>query len=376
MDKSTNVHLKVAATFVSTYYNALADGKIADIMKMYRPNATVKHWSSEGAAQSLAAYAKGARVVITEMDPTLANNTHLKIAVKGSMTVEGDEKKDFQHDIELEHHNTTSSQLAFGITTDFLRAHRSLPPPPKMKFDDWAADTPQLSAQHENESVPAIDLVKEATPQVTPKVVPAPAPATVATPVAAPVAAPAVEEKVVEKVEEKAPEAPKGWASIVRSDKTGPKTVVSVVDPTKKVPVVEKKEVVEEKKVEKKEKKEEEAPKEKRSPKNPTPIFYDIFVKGFPESITEADVPAALGLKVAVANIKKDSKEDKSGIRRVFVYIKFSEEDLVKQGKSRADAIAEIVAANKNTKYNTNRLSVEEVKERYNSDGSVAKNKK
>lgn len=381
MDKSTNVHHKVYATFLSTYYNALAEGKTENVAKMYLPNAKIAHWGSDGAA-SLSKYAKGARIVVVKADPHLIDNTHLNIFVNGSITIEGEKAKDFQHDVELVHHNTTADQLTFGIASDVLRAAVAPPPPPKMKFDDWAADTPQLSAQNEGEAVPAIELAaasKGTTPSVTPKVAPAPTPA--ATPAPVSVAVEEKKEEVVAKVEEKkeeAPAAPKGWANIVRSDKPlAAKPVVSVVDPTKKVaPAVEKKE--EAVKTEKKEKKEDEEKKERRSNKSAAPIFYDIFVKGFPEGTTEGDVASALGLKVAISNTKIDTKEDKSGVRRVFVYVKFSAEDLAKQSLTREDAIANVISSNKNTKVGNSRLSVEEVKEKekYNADGSAAKSRK
>lgn len=390
MDKNTNVHTKVGATFVSVYYNALAEGKIAEVTKMYLPTAKVSHYNVEGVAAALAAYAKGARFNITTVETTLANNTSAKIFVKGTVTI-GTEKKDFQQDIELFHHGTTASQLSFGVASDSVRAS-AVPPPPKMKFDDWAADTPQLAAQSETaDAVPTMDLITtpQVTPQVTPKV--APKAATPAeekkveeAPVAvAPVAAPKVEE---EKKVEEAPAAPKGWANIVRADKTGPKVVVSVVDPTKKVAPKEEKKTEEKAEGEKKPKGErkpkaegEEAPegaKERRSNRAATPIFYDVFVKGFPVGTAEADITAALSITVAISNVKVDTKEDRGGVKRVFVYIKLSAEDLAAQKLTREAAIAAIVAANKGAKHNGSRLTVEEVKERFNADGTPVNAKK
>lgn len=404
MDKNTNVHTKVGATFVSVYYNALADGKIADVTKMYLPNAKVSHFNTEGASAALAAYAKGARFNISSVDTTLAtnDNTRVKVSVKGSVTITGDKKKDFQHDFDLLHHGTNASQFSIGVSSDVLRAS-AVPPPPKMKFDDWAADTPQLAAQAEAEAdVPAIELItsKDATPQVTPKVAPkAAAPAEEKKVEEAPVvAAPVVvEEKKApakteeKKVEEEKPAAPKGWANIVRADKVAAKAVVSVIDPTKKVEKKEEKAEEKTEKVEKKERKsEKKAPKtegeeeqkseektekknERRSNKGSGPIFYDVFIKGFPEGTTDADIRAALVTKVAIANTKIDTKEDKSGVKRVFVYVKLSAEDLTKQGLTREEAIAAVVTANKNAKHNGSRLSVEEVKERFNADGVSTK---
>lgn len=407
MDKNTNVHTKVGATFVSVYYNALADGKIADVTKMYLPNAKVSHFNTEGASAALAAYAKGARFNITSVETTLAanDNTRVKVSVKGSVTIIGDKKKDFQHDIDLLHHGTNASQFSIGVSSDVLRAS-AVPPPPKMKFDDWAADTPQLAAQAEAEAdVPSIELVasKDVTPQVTPKVAPkAAAPVEEKKVEEAPVvaAAPvAVEEKKApakteeKKVEEEKPAAPKGWANIVRADKTVAKAVVSVIDPTKKVEKKEEK-TEEKEKPEKKERKSEkksqnktegeeeskgeekeksEKKNERRSNKGSGPIFYDVFIKGFPEGTTDADIRAALVTKVAIANTKIDTKEDKSGVKRVFVYVKLSAEDLTKQGVTREEAIAAIVTANKSAKHNGSRLSVEEVKERFNADGVSTK---
>lgn len=427
MDKNTNVHTKVGTTFVSVYYNALAEGKIADVTKMYLPNAKANHFNVEGSTAALAAYAKGARFNISSVETTLVpnDNTRVKVVVKGSVTITGDKKKDFQHDIDLFHHGTNASQFSIGVTNDFMRAS-AVPPPPKMKFDDWAADTPQLAAQQEAEAdVPTIDLIpsKDATPQVTPKVAPKAAtpaeekkveekPAAAAP---APVPAPAAEEKKApvkeeKKAEEEKPAAPKGWASIVRADKTAAKAVISVIDPTKKVE--KKEEKVEEKREEKEEKKEKKserkserkaAPKtegaeeeankgeekekgeksekseksekknERRSNKGAGPIFYDVFIKGFPEGTTDADIRTALVTKIAIANTKIDTKEDKSGVKRVFVYVKLSAEDLAKQSTTREEAIAAIVTANKNAKHNGARLSVEEVKERFNADGVSTK---
>eukprot|EP00744_Colponema_vietnamica_P010326 GILI01014607.1.p1 GENE.GILI01014607.1~~GILI01014607.1.p1 ORF type:complete len:280 (+),score=90.18 GILI01014607.1:194-1033(+) len=175
MDKSTNTHQKVAATFLSVYYNAITEGNISQVANMYVPGAKVNHWAIEGAAGSLKSYAKGATVTIAEMDPRLIDNTHLKVLVKGSITLAGEQKKDFQQDLELVHIGTSASQLTFGVASDFLRVVTALPPPPKMRFDDWAADTPPLNGQQGHDVVPDIEfqkVTKNATPKATPKAKP------------------------------------------------------------------------------------------------------------------------------------------------------------------------------------------------------------
>eukprot|EP00744_Colponema_vietnamica_P005490 GILI01008043.1.p1 GENE.GILI01008043.1~~GILI01008043.1.p1 ORF type:complete len:247 (+),score=103.17 GILI01008043.1:99-839(+) len=224
----------------------------------------------------------------------------------------------------------------------------------------------------------------KATPKATPKLTPA-QPAVVAETAPEKKPEPVAEKKPVEepvetkKEEPAAPAAPKGWANIVRSDKPqGAKTVVSVVDPTKKVAPV-----VEEKKVEKVAAKTEEAsataaapaPKERERERErrAAPIFYDIFVKGFPETIKESEVPEALGLSVAVSNTKIDTKNDKTGTQRAFVYIKLSQEDLAKQGTTRDAAIEKIISDNKNAKFAGRRLNVETIKERFEDAASKGK---